>query len=98
MIVKLLEDILQGSFLKYREVEMRPMRGVYMGIEWKPLTLESKNYDDEVIVNFRKNPYANFAVTYYDCIQNSSVFADIPDNIDNGYFLESNENIDYSKR
>ena len=30
---------------------MRPMRGVYMGIEWKPLTLESKNDDDEVIVN-----------------------------------------------
>ena len=41
---------------------------------------------DEVIVDFRKNPYANFAVTYYDCVQNSSVFADIPDNIDNGYF------------
>ena len=41
---------------------------------------------DEVIVDFRKNPYANFAVTYYDCVQNSSVFADIPDNVDNGYF------------
>jgi len=41
---------------------------------------------DEVVVDFRKNPYANFAITYYDCIQNSSVFADIPDNIDNGYF------------
>ena len=51
MIVKLPEDILQGFFLKYREVEMRPMRGVDMGIEWKPLTLESKNDDDEVIVN-----------------------------------------------
>ena len=51
MIAKLPEDILQDFFLKYREVEMRPMRGVDIGIEWKPLTLESKNDDDEVIVN-----------------------------------------------
>ena len=41
---------------------------------------------DEVEVNFRKNPYANFAVTYYDCVQNSSVFVDVPDGVDNGYF------------
>ena len=47
MIAKLPEDILQGFFLKYREVEMRPMRGAYMGIEWKPLTLESKNGDGD---------------------------------------------------
>ena len=50
MIVKLPEDILQGFFLKYREVEMRPMRGVDMGIEWKPLTLESKNDDDQGLI------------------------------------------------
>ncbi len=41
MIVKLQEDILQGSFLKNREVEMRLLRGCYMGIEWKPLLFDS---------------------------------------------------------
>ena len=56
MIAKLPEDILQGFFLKYREVEMRPMRGVDMGIEWKPLTLESKNDDDEKIKIFDDTP------------------------------------------
>tara|TARA_B100001769_G_C22037771_1_gene557676 strand:- start:579 stop:1139 length:561 start_codon:yes stop_codon:yes gene_type:complete len=47
MIVKLLEDILQGSFLKYREVEMSPMRGLCMGIEWQPLHLESEEVDEK---------------------------------------------------
>ena len=64
MIVKLPEDILQGFFLKYREVEMRPMRGVDMGIEWKPLTLESKNDDDEVLLILISKAYLFLLKSY----------------------------------
>jgi len=41
---------------------------------------------DEVEIEFRKNPYADFAVTYYNCLQNSSIYVNVPDGVDNGYF------------
>lgn len=41
---------------------------------------------DEIEIEFKKNPYANFAVTYYDCEQSSSIFVDVPEGVDNGYF------------
>ena len=41
---------------------------------------------DEIEIEFKKNPYANFAVTYYNCEQSSSIFVDVPEGVDNGYF------------
>ena len=40
----------------------------------------------EIEVEFRKDPYADFAVTFYDCIQNSSIYVSVPEGVDNGYF------------
>ncbi|MBK00488.1 MAG: hypothetical protein CMB48_06025 [Euryarchaeota archaeon] len=50
MIVKPPEDILQGFFQKNREVEMRPSRGVSMGIEWEPLIAESEDSSENDIL------------------------------------------------
>jgi len=41
---------------------------------------------DEIEIEFKKDPYANFAVSFYDCEQSSSIFVDVPQGVDNGYF------------
>ena len=41
---------------------------------------------DEVEIEFKKDPYANFAVTFYECEQSSSILVDIPQGVDFGYF------------
>ena len=41
---------------------------------------------DEVEIEFKKDPYANFAVTFYECEQSSSILVDVPQGVDFGYF------------